>query len=135
MKSVKMQTILSAAVAVCAFLSTTYAHGAPLYSCVFENATKGERFEVRLREDGNEGTLAYKLPAELGMTDGQGDLKVTKTSATWSHFIFTAQNGVAEVELSVPASLNDNSIYMKLEVSNDGQTIDFIRYLNCSRAR
>lgn len=135
MKTFKTPTIFPAAAAFCAFLSTSYAHAAPLYSCVFENVAKGERYEVRLREDGNEGTLAYKLPTELGLTDSQGELNVTKTSATWSHFIFTAQNGVAEVELSVPAGLQDNSIYMKLEVRNDGQTVDFFRYLNCNRAR
>ncbi|NBX18960.1 MAG: hypothetical protein EBR09_16540, partial [Proteobacteria bacterium] len=126
---------LTASALLCGILSTSYAHAAPLYSCVYENTGDNSRFEVSIREESSEAAFSYKFTPRGETAAVQGQMIVEKTDVTWSHFVFTGSDANAQVKLSVPAGLQDTSIYMKLAVTLDGNTFDSIQYLGCKRAR
>jgi hypothetical protein len=136
MKSTWLQNkSLNASVSLCGILSTCYANAAPLYSCVYENSGDNSRFEVSIREESSEAAFSYKFTPRGETAAVQGHMIVEKTDVTWSHFVFTGSDAGAQVKLSVPAGLQDTSVYMKLAVTVDGKTFDSIQYLECKRAR
>lgn len=120
---------------VCGVLSSTHAHAAPLYSCVYENASENSRFEVRIREESSDALFSYKFSPRGASTSVQGEMTVEKTDVTWSHFIFTGSDANGKVKLSVPAGLEDTSVYMNFDVTVNGQFFEPIEYLECKRAR
>jgi hypothetical protein len=116
-------------------LSTTYAHAAPQYICTFENSAEKTRFELRIREQANEGTFTYSYASDASQPAAQGKFEVTRTSTTWSHFVFTGKDSQANVKLSVPAGLDGNSVYLELEMKMGEFTFDQIHWLACKSAR
>ncbi|MBM3380820.1 MAG: hypothetical protein FJY29_00040 [Betaproteobacteria bacterium] len=125
---------LSAALAL-SFLSTTYAHAAPQYICAFENSAEKTRYELRIREQTNAGTFTYSFAPDASQPAVQGKFEVTRTSTTWSHFIFTGKDAQSNVKLSVPAGLDGNSVYLEMEITVGEFTLDQVRWLNCTSGR
>ncbi|MEN9528825.1 MAG: hypothetical protein RI932_698 [Pseudomonadota bacterium] len=116
-------------------LSTTYAHAAPQYICTFENSAEKTRFELRIREQANEGTFTYSYASDASQPAVQGKFEVTRTSTTWSHFVFTGKDAQSNVKLSVPAGLDGNSVYLEMEINVGEFTVDQVRWLQCKSAR
>lgn len=129
------KTSASTLALVCGFLSTSYAHTAPLFSCVFEDAEEETRFEFKVREGENDGLLTYKYSPIANPAVVQGQIQTTKTNVTWSHFVYTGRDSQAEVKLSVPAGLTDNTVYLQMEVKVGEQTLEPRQFLQCNKVR
>lgn len=130
-----LRNSFTAAAIIGGLLSTSYAHAGPLYSCVFENGTENSRFEVKVRQDGDDGLFSYNFIPANESAAVQGQFEIVKSNVTWSHFIFTGNDDTLNVKLSVPAGLDDNTIYMQLDAVVNQNPVQFAKYLNCKRAR
>jgi hypothetical protein len=131
----KLQTFSYAGAVALSALSTSYAHAGPLYSCVFENSQNKTRLELRVRDDSNDGVFSYSYSPDSSQAPVQGKFDVRKTGATWSHFIFTGSDTETSVKLSVPAGLNEGSVYAEIETKVGEITYEPRIWLACTRAR
>ena len=133
MKSLSCKSIFSLSTLATMLLSTTYAHAGNRYLCVFEQPSQNTRFELDIREESGNATLSYKFaPYNAPSTVVQGKVQLNQTGATWSHFIFTGKDANAQIKASVPVSLADNSVYLDIDFSVNGQQYDSINSLQCS---
>ncbi|MEN9824605.1 MAG: hypothetical protein RI953_350 [Pseudomonadota bacterium] len=135
MKLISSDNILTASTLAACLFSTAYAQAGQRFLCVFEDASEETRFEIDIREEGNEATLTYKYSPIANPEVVQGKMQLTKTSVTWSHFIFTGRDSISTVKASVPAGLDGNSIYVQMDVKVGDKTLEPYKWLECKRAR
>lgn len=134
MKTFSRKNISSTFTFAFTLLSTSYAHAGPRFLCASNDPATSNRFELDLRQDGGEGSFKYSFTTPATPAIADGEFRVAKTSVTWSHFIFTGRDGNADVKLSVPLELNENSVYLELKAHGDSQ-VTFYRWLKCDKAR
>jgi|GEM_PF-902772 len=135
MKSLSGKNIAAAIAFVATLLSTSYAHAGPRFLCVFAEQQEDTRVELNIRESSAGGTLTYKYSPVASPTVFEGKMKITKTGATWSHFVFTGKDSIATVKASVPVGLDNNSVYVEMDVKVEDKMTRFIKWLDCSRVR
>ena len=135
MKSLSGKNIVAAITFVATLLSTSYAHAGPRFLCIFDDQQAGTRFELNIRESSDEGTLTYKYSPIASSAVVEGQMQLTRTSATWSHFVFTGKDSIATVKASVPVELDNSSIYVELDLKLEDKMTQFIKWLDCSRVR
>ena len=135
MKSLFGKNIAAAITFVATLLSTSYAHAGPRFLCVFAEQQEDTRVELNIRESSAEGTLTYKYSPKANSAVVEGQVQLTRTSATWSHFVFTGKDSIATVKASVPVELNNNSVFVEMDLKVEDKMVLFINWLNCSRVR
>lgn len=127
--SCKQNSIISTLAA--SILSTSYAQAGGRYLCIFENPGENTRFELDIREESSEAVLTYKYSPFYEPGVVQGKIQLNKTSATWSHFIFTGKDASATARASVPVGLADNSVHLDMDLNVNGKSFDAVNWLQC----